>query len=185
MLAPNPSLYYNGRASFVKPLYLKKAKYEKPCLYQVPYDQDALANIFTLNSAETLIFEEEIKDLLMPLVEKTKANANEFEKTLKEKMFDDLQYVQSLEKELDELQSNKTEFSNEYDPLLQEYAVSMIQKASNLSPDAVRDIQTASPEPTSHLSPDAVWIIQTTSLEPGRESSSIFKSVSYLVRFLP
>ncbi|GJR48699.1 retrovirus-related pol polyprotein from transposon TNT 1-94 [Tanacetum coccineum] len=35
-------------------------------------------------------------------------------------MFDDLQYVQSLEKELDELQSDKTEFSNEYDLLLQE-----------------------------------------------------------------
>ncbi|GKE50794.1 hypothetical protein Tco_1485950, partial [Tanacetum coccineum] len=49
-----------------------------------------------------------------------KANANEFVKDLKEEMFDNLQYVQSLEKELDELKSDKTEFSNEYDLLLQE-----------------------------------------------------------------
>ncbi|GKE94779.1 hypothetical protein Tco_1579634 [Tanacetum coccineum] len=35
-------------------------------------------------------------------------------------MFEDLEYVQSLEKELDKLQSEKNEFSNEYDLLLQE-----------------------------------------------------------------
>ncbi|GJR55165.1 hypothetical protein Tco_1405686 [Tanacetum coccineum] len=35
-------------------------------------------------------------------------------------MFDDLQYVQSLEKEVDELEFEKAEFSNEYDILLQE-----------------------------------------------------------------
>ncbi|GKB74481.1 hypothetical protein Tco_0935893 [Tanacetum coccineum] len=61
-----------------------------------------------------------VEELLMPLAEKTITNANEFEKAVKEEMFDDLQYVQSLEKELDELQSDKTEFSNEYDLLLQE-----------------------------------------------------------------
>ncbi|GJW89262.1 hypothetical protein Tco_0164602 [Tanacetum coccineum] len=49
-----------------------------------------------------------VKDLLFPLAEKTRANASEFEKLLKEEMFDDLQYAQSLEKELDELQSDKT-----------------------------------------------------------------------------
>ncbi|GJU34543.1 retrovirus-related pol polyprotein from transposon TNT 1-94 [Tanacetum coccineum] len=61
-----------------------------------------------------------VKDLLMPLAEKKRANTSEFENFLKEEMFDDLQYIQSLEKELDELQSDKTEFSNEYDLLLQE-----------------------------------------------------------------
>ncbi|GKC28598.1 hypothetical protein Tco_1035892 [Tanacetum coccineum] len=35
-------------------------------------------------------------------------------------MFEDLEYVQSLEKEVDELESKKAEFSNEYDLLLQE-----------------------------------------------------------------
>nr|GEU42675.1 RNA-directed DNA polymerase, eukaryota, reverse transcriptase zinc-binding domain protein [Tanacetum cinerariifolium] len=61
-----------------------------------------------------------VKDLLMPLAEKTKSNDNEFEKVLKEEIFDDLQYVQSLEKELDELEYDKTEFSIKYDLLLQE-----------------------------------------------------------------
>ncbi|GKC34589.1 hypothetical protein Tco_1046973 [Tanacetum coccineum] len=56
----------------------------------------------------------------MPLAEKTKANVGEFEKLLEEEMLDDLQYVQSLKKELDKLQSDKTEFSNKYDLLLQE-----------------------------------------------------------------
>ncbi|GJY86481.1 retrovirus-related pol polyprotein from transposon TNT 1-94 [Tanacetum coccineum] len=36
-------------------------------------------------------------------------------------MFADLVYVQSLEKEVDELESDKAKFSNEYDLLLQEY----------------------------------------------------------------
>ncbi|GJY82629.1 retrovirus-related pol polyprotein from transposon TNT 1-94 [Tanacetum coccineum] len=35
-------------------------------------------------------------------------------------MFEDLEYVQSLEKEVDELEFEKAEFSNEYDLLLQE-----------------------------------------------------------------
>ncbi|GJT36228.1 hypothetical protein Tco_0926647 [Tanacetum coccineum] len=35
-------------------------------------------------------------------------------------MFEDLQYVQSLEKEVEELEYEKAEFSNDYDPLLQE-----------------------------------------------------------------
>ncbi|GJS75861.1 hypothetical protein Tco_0725742 [Tanacetum coccineum] len=35
-------------------------------------------------------------------------------------MFTDLQYVQSLEKEIDQLESDKADFSNIYDPLLQE-----------------------------------------------------------------
>ncbi|GKC05704.1 hypothetical protein Tco_0997314 [Tanacetum coccineum] len=41
-------------------------------------------------------------------------------------------------------------------------------------------IQTA-----SHLSPNAVGNIQTASPEPGLESSLIFTPVSYLVHFLP
>ncbi|GJZ20008.1 hypothetical protein Tco_0556598 [Tanacetum coccineum] len=59
MLAPDPSSYYNSRASFVNPKYLKKAQSEKPCLYKVPYDKDDLANIFAPNCDETLIPEEE------------------------------------------------------------------------------------------------------------------------------
>ncbi|GJR22832.1 retrovirus-related pol polyprotein from transposon TNT 1-94 [Tanacetum coccineum] len=189
MLAPNPSSYYNGGASFVNLMHLKKDQFEKPCLYKVPYDKDDLGNIFTHNCDEILILEAESrskldkglvnpydytyqnslyelftpqtqnshdqlyfsmklqkklwrksfvkykpnvvknieflpnqslmsKNLLMPLAEKTRGNAREFKRVLKEKMFDE--YVQSLEKELYELQSDINEFSNEYDLLLQE-----------------------------------------------------------------
>ncbi|GJU51947.1 hypothetical protein Tco_1221502 [Tanacetum coccineum] len=61
---PNPSSYYNGRASFVNPKYLKKAQSEKPCLHTVPFDKDDLANIFAPNSEETLILEKESRSKL-------------------------------------------------------------------------------------------------------------------------
>ncbi|GJY35084.1 hypothetical protein Tco_0420462 [Tanacetum coccineum] len=41
-------------------------------------------------------------------------------------MYDDLQYFQSLEKELDKLQFDKNEFSNEYDLLFQECLINNI-----------------------------------------------------------
>ncbi|GJR93559.1 hypothetical protein Tco_0265733 [Tanacetum coccineum] len=133
MLAPNLSSSYNGRPSFVNPKYLKKAQSEKPCLYKMPYEKDDLANIFDPNCDETFIFEEEsrskqdkelikkwqqpitheitmlVKKLLIPLAIKTKANANEFERVIKQEMFEDLQYGQSLEKEVDELEFEKEE----------------------------------------------------------------------------
>ncbi|GJZ50521.1 retrovirus-related pol polyprotein from transposon TNT 1-94 [Tanacetum coccineum] len=73
---------------------------------------------------------EEIEHLLMHLAEKTRVNASKFERMLKEEMFDDLQYVQSLEKELDELQYDENEFSNEYDLLLQECLINNIMCAA-------------------------------------------------------
>ncbi|GKC53608.1 hypothetical protein Tco_1076353 [Tanacetum coccineum] len=85
---------------------------------ELPFIRKRLDNL--LNKPITHEITVLVKDLLMPLAEKTKANANEFVKDLKEEMFDNLQYVQSLEKELDELQSDKTEFLNEYNLLLQE-----------------------------------------------------------------
>ncbi|GJX31577.1 hypothetical protein Tco_0241432 [Tanacetum coccineum] len=82
-----------------------------------------------------------VKDLLMPLAEKTRVNSSEFERVLKEEMFDDLQYFQSLEKELDKLQFDKNEFSNEYDLLFQEVihntSVSRPQLRSNQVKDKV------------------------------------------------
>ncbi|GJZ49103.1 hypothetical protein Tco_0603293 [Tanacetum coccineum] len=51
---------------------------------------------------------------------KVKRKRFECENALKQEMFEDLEYTQSLKKEVDELESEKTEFSNEYDLLLQE-----------------------------------------------------------------
>ncbi|GJS93894.1 hypothetical protein Tco_0800862 [Tanacetum coccineum] len=175
MLAPNLSSSYNGRPSFANPKYLKNTQSKKPCLYQIPYDKDDLANIFAPNREETLTLEQEsrsklhketvkhksrqafntvthninhfktivdlawekrmengwqkptiqeitvlVKNLLIPLAIKSKEDAFEFENALKKEMFEDLEYVKSLEKEVDVLESEKADFSNEYDLLVQD-----------------------------------------------------------------
>ncbi|GJR24158.1 hypothetical protein Tco_0972685 [Tanacetum coccineum] len=63
MVAPKSSTY-NGRRSFANPKYLKKAQSEKPCLYEIPYDKDDLANIFSLDREETLTLEQESRSKL-------------------------------------------------------------------------------------------------------------------------
>nr|GEV67087.1 hypothetical protein [Tanacetum cinerariifolium] len=52
------------RPTFANPKYLKKAQSEKPCLYNVPFDKDDLANIFAPDCAETLILEQESRSNL-------------------------------------------------------------------------------------------------------------------------
>ncbi|GJY02683.1 hypothetical protein Tco_0360835 [Tanacetum coccineum] len=111
MLAPNPSSSYNGRPSFVNLKYLKNAQSKKPCLYKMSYDKDDLGNIFAPNCEETLILEEESR---------SKLDKELIKKALKQEMFEDIQYVQSLKKKVDKLESEKAEFSNEYDLLLKE-----------------------------------------------------------------
>ncbi|GJS03554.1 retrovirus-related pol polyprotein from transposon TNT 1-94 [Tanacetum coccineum] len=61
-----------------------------------------------------------IKICLMPLALKTQNDSFAFVHELKQEMHADLKYVESLEDEIDELESNKAEFSNMYDMLLQE-----------------------------------------------------------------
>ncbi|GJS36471.1 integrase, catalytic region, zinc finger, CCHC-type containing protein [Tanacetum coccineum] len=62
-----------------------------------------------------------IKTYLMPLAIKTQNDNFTFVHELKQEMHADLKYVESLENEIDELESDKAEFSNIYDILLQEY----------------------------------------------------------------
>ncbi|GKB62200.1 hypothetical protein Tco_0918386 [Tanacetum coccineum] len=61
-----------------------------------------------------------IKSLLMPLSIKTINDSYCFVHELKTKMHEDFEYVESLEKEIDELESEKADFSNIYDLLLEE-----------------------------------------------------------------
>ncbi|GJZ13775.1 retrovirus-related pol polyprotein from transposon TNT 1-94 [Tanacetum coccineum] len=61
-----------------------------------------------------------IKTLLMPLLIKTQNDSFRFEHELKTEMHEDFEYVKSLEKEIDELESEKADFSNIYDLLLEE-----------------------------------------------------------------
>ncbi|GJS41883.1 hypothetical protein Tco_0566926 [Tanacetum coccineum] len=55
----------------------------------------------------------------MPLSDKTILDSHCFVHELKKEMHDDLEYVKSLEKEIDELESEKADFSNMYDLLLE------------------------------------------------------------------
>ncbi|GKF02671.1 hypothetical protein Tco_0029594, partial [Tanacetum coccineum] len=61
MLTSKLSSYYTGLGAnnFANPLYLKKAQKDKPCLYNVKYDKNDIANLFTPESEETLRLAEE------------------------------------------------------------------------------------------------------------------------------
>ncbi|GKB15768.1 hypothetical protein Tco_0849691, partial [Tanacetum coccineum] len=61
-----------------------------------------------------------LKTCLLPLALKTQNDSFIFVNEFKQRDFADLQYVQSLEKEIDELEYDKADFSNIYDLLLQE-----------------------------------------------------------------
>nr|GEU92075.1 Gag-Pol polyprotein [Tanacetum cinerariifolium] len=61
-----------------------------------------------------------IQTCLMPLAFKTQNDSFIFVHELKQEMHVDLKYVESIEKEIGELESDKTEFSNMYDMILQE-----------------------------------------------------------------
>nr|GEX08278.1 retrovirus-related Pol polyprotein from transposon TNT 1-94 [Tanacetum cinerariifolium] len=61
-----------------------------------------------------------IQTCLMPLAIKTQNDSFLFVHELKKEMHADLKYVESLKKEIDELESDKAEFSNMYDMILKE-----------------------------------------------------------------
>ncbi|GJX85322.1 hypothetical protein Tco_0336096 [Tanacetum coccineum] len=117
----NAALIYQRSLESIRYDLLRKEKEQVQKDFKISQDKD-IDKIIALENQVKFLNDVVYKliNLLMPLAEKTRANASEFEKVLKEEMFDDLQYVQSLEKELDELQSDKNDFSNEYDLLLKE-----------------------------------------------------------------
>ncbi|GJU85596.1 retrovirus-related pol polyprotein from transposon TNT 1-94 [Tanacetum coccineum] len=85
-----------------------------------------------------------IKTCLMPLALKTQNDSFAFVHELKQEMHADLKYVESLEDEIDELESDKAEFSNMYDMLLQECVsndimCSYLQSLSDL--DEITELQ--------------------------------------------
>nr|GEZ95586.1 hypothetical protein [Tanacetum cinerariifolium] len=61
-----------------------------------------------------------IQTCLMPLAIKTQGDSLKFVHELKQEIHTDLKYVESLEKEIDELESEKAEFSDMYDEILQD-----------------------------------------------------------------
>nr|GEY57619.1 hypothetical protein [Tanacetum cinerariifolium] len=61
-----------------------------------------------------------IQTCLMPLTIKTQSDSLKFVHELKQEMHADLKYVESLEKEIDKLESEKAEFLDMYDVILQD-----------------------------------------------------------------
>ncbi|GJV99699.1 hypothetical protein Tco_1554951 [Tanacetum coccineum] len=128
MLAPK-CRKYNGRSTFANPKYLKIAQSEKPRLYEIPYDTSDPANRFCPNGEETVTLEKESRSKL----DKDK------------EMHDDLEYVKSLEKEIDELESEKADFSNIYDLLLEEFTQ---QNLPQIRKQAVQNTNVIAPGPS-------------------------------------
>nr|GEW94937.1 retrovirus-related Pol polyprotein from transposon TNT 1-94 [Tanacetum cinerariifolium] len=85
-----------------------------------------------------------IQTCLMPLAIKTESDSLKFVHELKQEMHTDLKYVESLEKEIDELESKKAEFLDMYDEILQD-CVSKDVKCSYLQSlfdlDALSELQ--------------------------------------------
>nr|GEW85325.1 retrovirus-related Pol polyprotein from transposon TNT 1-94 [Tanacetum cinerariifolium] len=78
-----------------------------------------------------------IQTCLMPLSIKTYSDSLKFVHELKQEMHADLKYVESLEKEIDKLESKKAEFSDMYDEILQDcvskdVVLSYLQSLSDL-----------------------------------------------------
>nr|GEX33259.1 hypothetical protein [Tanacetum cinerariifolium]GEY07953.1 hypothetical protein [Tanacetum cinerariifolium] len=115
MMAPKVPTY-NGRPTFANPRYLKRAQSEISCLYAFPYDQSTHANRLIPDGEETLALERESRSNL----NKGLSDSLKFVHELNKEMHVDLKYVESLEKEIDELESDKAEFSDMYDVILQE-----------------------------------------------------------------
>ncbi|GJQ92280.1 retrovirus-related pol polyprotein from transposon TNT 1-94 [Tanacetum coccineum] len=85
-----------------------------------------------------------VKTCLMPLALKTQNDSFAYFHELKQEMHANLKYVESLKDEIDELESNKAEFSNMYDMLLQECVsndimCSYLQSSSDL--DEITELQ--------------------------------------------
>ncbi|GKC23208.1 hypothetical protein Tco_1025358 [Tanacetum coccineum] len=170
---------FNGRPTFANSMYLKKAQSEKPCLYEIPYDTSDLANRFTPDREETLTLEKESrsklnKDLVKPydytkqnsLYENFKPASKEYHDQLtraietqndsfkfvlelKQEMHEDLKYVESLEKDIDELESDKADFSNIYDPLLQEGTMKKAQLQKDKPLNTKPSVQQSARLPTT------------------------------------
>ncbi|GJW74912.1 retrovirus-related pol polyprotein from transposon TNT 1-94 [Tanacetum coccineum] len=159
MLAPKCPTF-NGRPTFANPMYLKKAQNEKPCLYEILHDQSDPANRLVPDREEILTLKEESrsklnKDLVKPydytklnnmfcdaLALKTSMIVFAFVHELKKEMHADLKCVESLENEIDELESDMEEFSNMYDLHFKNECDCLAQKLSKQTESVSKKVYT-------------------------------------------
>nr|GEY10859.1 hypothetical protein [Tanacetum cinerariifolium] len=107
------------RDSCLVALQTKQTEFEKyKAFNDCTIDYDKLEHQFRAPTSQDMKIL--IQTCLMPLAIKTQNDSFRFVHELKQEMHADLKYVESLEKEIDELKSNKAEFSDVYDVILQE-----------------------------------------------------------------
>nr|GEV36821.1 hypothetical protein [Tanacetum cinerariifolium] len=98
----------------MKPSLLTKSHYEGLVKQKTKHSKDQF-HAPTAQDMEILI-----QTCLMPLATKTQNDSFRFVHELKQEKHADLKYIESLKKEIDELESDKAKFSNMYDVILQE-----------------------------------------------------------------
>nr|GEY54316.1 Gag-Pol polyprotein [Tanacetum cinerariifolium] len=106
MMAPKVPTY-NGRPTFANLRYLKQAQSKIPCLYAFPYYQSTHANRLIPDEEETLALERGSQSKLNK--DSTQNDSFIFFHELKQEVHVDLKYVESFEKEMDELESDKAD----------------------------------------------------------------------------
>ncbi|GJZ84065.1 integrase, catalytic region, zinc finger, CCHC-type containing protein [Tanacetum coccineum] len=148
MLAPKCPTF-NGRPTFANPklipdreetLTLEEESLSKLNKDLVKHSNDHLH----LRNPTAQDMEILVKTCLILLALKTHNDSFAFVYELKQEMHADLKYVESLKEEIDELESDKAEFSNLYDMLLQECVsndimCSYLQSSSDL--DEITELQ--------------------------------------------
>nr|GEW48178.1 hypothetical protein [Tanacetum cinerariifolium] len=106
------------RDSCLVALQTKQTEFEKYKAFNNRIiDYDTLEHLFRASTAHDM--EIPIQTCLMPLAIKTQSDSIKFVHELKQEMHADLKYVLSLEKEIEELESEKAKFSDMYDVVLQ------------------------------------------------------------------
>nr|GEV39609.1 hypothetical protein [Tanacetum cinerariifolium] len=115
------------RTSFVKPVYLKKAKQANPRLYDIDCYNDNLALMLSPESDEVIRLEKESRSKLSDLVrpfDYAKLNSlydlfvPQRDKSSEQRFFSELSRINSL---TSQLETQKTQFVNEIDRLSREY----------------------------------------------------------------
>ncbi|GJW71445.1 hypothetical protein Tco_0128362 [Tanacetum coccineum] len=119
-----------------------------------------------------------IKTFLMPLALKTQNDSFTFVYELKQKMHADIKYVESHEKEIDELESDKAEFPNMYDLLLQDELKKLIKKCKGKSVETNFDKPSVIRQPNAQRIPKPSVLGKPTPFSDSLERKSFSKTKS-------
>nr|GEW33038.1 hypothetical protein [Tanacetum cinerariifolium] len=145
VILDSPDMWESNRVwdSCIVAVQNKQTEFEKyKAFNNRTVDYDKLEHQFRTPTAQDI--EILIQTCLMPLAIKTQNDSFIFVYELKQEMHADLKYVETLEKEIDELESDKAEFSNMYDMILQEFKECdcLAQKLSKQTESLSKEVHT-------------------------------------------